>query len=657
MRVNFGRTLVVSLIGLMTVAAGLATPAAAEDVDTQAPVVTIGFPVGLPYYSRNTSEATFAATDDVAVARTQCALDDAAYVACASPWKISRPSDGPHEVHIRATDAAGNTTTATKAFVEDHTPPVVRISARPRPFTNDTTATFSWTLSDALSGVRSWSCQLDGHAISGCTDTGITLVNVPEGGHTLMLQVKDKAGNGNPNNVYLDWDVDTTAPEIDVTTAPTATTLERAATIGFTVAPDWSSSTAECQLDDQLAEPCWTRSVTYDELSLGEHRAVIRIRDRAGNPAEETVSWKVVARPDAPGDVTAVAGNQEATVSWSPSVEHELPVTGYVITASPGGRTVTVPAGRADAGIAGLENGTAYTFTVAATTSMFGGSPVSAPSDPVTPAGWPDFPRDVTAERRDEAAFLTWSAADGNGAPVLGYTVTVSPGERTIAVPGDQTSLLVDGLSEVGPYVFRVTATTRMGTTSPSAPASVIFAEVPAAPTHLRAVPGNHAATVSWVPPTDDGGTPVTGYTLTVHPGGRTIDIGTEATSWSVFGLSNGVAYTITVTATNGAGDSAPSTPSNTVVPAGVPDRVDRPRLSRKAARAVVVRWSAPSDNSSPIKRYRVMSSDGTSRTVGPAVRRVGFSGLPRGRVRFWVVALNSIGSSPPSRAAVIRLR
>jgi len=655
-RVQDVKTLVVGLVGLMVAVAGLVAPAAAETVDTQAPVVSIGFPVGLPYYSRNTSQATFTATDDVGVTRTECALDGAAYVACTSPWSISRPSDGPHEVHIRATDAAGNTTTATKAFVEDHTPPDIYVSAKPDWITKETTATFAWRFADALSGVGSWTCELDYRPTS-CTDTGVEFTNLAEGSHRLMLRVEDRAGNGNPHSVYFNWDVDTTAPEVDVTAAPAATTLDRSATIEFTLSSEWTYAIADCQLDDQPAQPCSTQSVTYDDLALGEHRVVIRASDRAGNLRERTVAWKVVQLPDTPSGVTAVAGSQEATVSWSPSVEHGLPVAGYVVTASPGGRTVTVPADRTAAGISGLDNGTAYTFTVAATTTMFGGSAASAPSDPVTPAGWPDLPRQVSAERRDRAALVTWSPADGNGAPVLGYAVTVSPGDRIIEVPGDQTSLLVDGLDEVGPYVFRVTATTRIGTSSPSGPVSVVFAEVPGAPTVLQAVPGNHAATVSWVPPSDDGGTPVTGYTITVQPGGRRIEIGTETTSWSVFGLDNGAAYTLTVTATNAAGDSAPSLPSDTVVPAGVPDRVDRPRLSRKAARAVVVRWSAPADNSSPIKRYRVMTSAGKARSVNGGVRRVVFSSLPKGRHTFWVIAVNGVGSSRPSRAAVIRVQ
>ncbi|HEY0951220.1 fibronectin type III domain-containing protein [Nocardioides sp.] len=650
------RTLVVGLMGLMVAVAGLATPAAAEAVDTQAPVVTIGFPVGLPYYSRNTSQATFTATDDVGVTRTECALDSAAYVACTSPWSISRPSDGPHEVHIRATDAAGNTTTATKAFVEDHTPPNVYVSAKPEWITKETTARFAWRFADALSGVGSWTCELD-YRTTSCTDTGVEFTNLAEGTHRLLLRVKDRAGNGNTNNVYFDWDVDTTAPKVDVTAAPASTTLDRSATIEFTLSSEWTYAAAECQLDDQPAQPCTAGSVTYDDLALGEHRVVIRASDRAGNLRERTVAWKVVQLPDAPAGVTVVPGSQEATVTWTPSEAHGLPVTGYVVTASPGGRTVTVPADRTVAGISGLDNGTAYTFTVAATTSLFGRSAPSAPSDPVTPAGWPDLPRQVSAERRDRAALVTWSPADGNGAPVLGYAVTVSPGDRTIEVPGDQTSLLVDGLDEVGPYAFRVTTTTRIGTSSPSSPVSVVFAEVPDAPMMLKAVPGNHAATVSWVPPTEDGGAPIGGYTITVRPGGRTIRIGTESTSWSVFGLDNGAAYTLTVTATNAAGDSAPSAPSNTVVPAGAPDRVDRPRLARKAGRSVVVRWTAPADNSSPIKRYRVMTSAGRSRTVSPGVRRVVFSSLPKGRHTFWVIAVNGIGSSRPSPAAAIRVR
>jgi hypothetical protein len=58
-------------------------------------------------------------------------------------------------------------------------------------------------------------------------------------------------------------------------------------------------------------------------------------------------------------------------------------VTGYTVTASPGGRTVTTT-GATTATVTGLTNGTPHTFTVTATNAV-GTGPASAPSAPVTP--------------------------------------------------------------------------------------------------------------------------------------------------------------------------------------------------------------------------------------------------------------------------------
>lgn len=91
-----------------------------------------------------------------------------------------------------------------------------------------------------------------------------------------------------------------------------------------------------------------------------------------------------IAPPGAPTGVTATAGNAQATVTWTaPASAGGAPITGYRITSSPGGITATV--GNVTSGtITGLTNGTAYTFTVAATNGSYG--PESAASNSVTPA-------------------------------------------------------------------------------------------------------------------------------------------------------------------------------------------------------------------------------------------------------------------------------
>jgi hypothetical protein len=91
---------------------------------------------------------------------------------------------------------------------------------------------------------------------------------------------------------------------------------------------------------------------------------------------------------------------------------------------------------------------------------------------------------------------------------------------------------------------------------------------VPDAPTIGTAVAGNGLASVPFTAPLDDGDSPITGYTATSSPGGF---IGTLPQAGSgtivVSGLTNGTAYTFSVTATNAIGTSTSSASSNSVIP------------------------------------------------------------------------------------------
>jgi len=80
---------------------------------------------------------------------------------------------------------------------------------------------------------------------------------------------------------------------------------------------------------------------------------------------------------------------------------------------------------------------------------------------------------------------------------------------------------------------------------------------------------GVQYTTVSYTAPAVNGGSAITSYTVTSSPGGISTTT-TSTTGAIVTGLTNGTAYTFTVTATNAIGTSAASSASNSVTPAVV---------------------------------------------------------------------------------------
>ena len=91
-----------------------------------------------------------------------------------------------------------------------------------------------------------------------------------------------------------------------------------------------------------------------------------------------------------------------------------------------------------------------------------------------------------------------------------------------------------------------------------------IKATVPGAPKGVSATAGTGQATISFSAPVSDGGSAITGHTVT-SSGGQT---GSGAASpITVGGLTNGKAYTFRVAAKNQVGTGLMSAPSNKVTP------------------------------------------------------------------------------------------
>lgn len=93
----------------------------------------------------------------------------------------------------------------------------------------------------------------------------------------------------------------------------------------------------------------------------------------------------VASAPGPPGDMSAVAGDASAVVSWrTPQDQGSYPVTDYEVTSSPAGGACLTKAPATTCEITGLLNGVAYSFRARALNGAGWGA-VSAASAPVTP--------------------------------------------------------------------------------------------------------------------------------------------------------------------------------------------------------------------------------------------------------------------------------
>jgi hypothetical protein len=193
------------------------------------------------------------------------------------------------------------------------------------------------------------------------------------------------------------------------------------------------------------------------------------------------------------------------------------------------------------------------------------------------PAAVPGQVTNVTATAGQGSANVSWSPPSDGGS-VTSYKVTPYIGSnpqtpKTITGSPPATSTNVSGLTAGTAYTFRVQAANASGPGLDSAPSNSVTplgAAVPSAPTGVSAQEDSKSARVNWTAPSDDGGSPVTGYTVTPYDGGvaqTPTQVAASATSAAVTGLNNGTSYTFRVTATNSAGPGAASAASNAVTP------------------------------------------------------------------------------------------
>jgi hypothetical protein len=193
------------------------------------------------------------------------------------------------------------------------------------------------------------------------------------------------------------------------------------------------------------------------------------------------------------------------------------------------------------------------------------------------PPGAPGTPTGVTATAGQSSATVSWTAPSTGGS-VTSYKVTPYIGATaqtatTITGTPPATTKLITGLTVGTAYTFKVTAINTSGPGPDSAASAAVTptgAVAPDAPTSVTAQGDSDSAVVRWTAPASDGGSAITGYTITATASGggtSTASATAGATGVRVTGLTNNTSYTFQVKATNSVGTGADSAATSAVTP------------------------------------------------------------------------------------------
>jgi hypothetical protein len=207
-----------------------------------------------------------------------------------------------------------------------------------------------------------------------------------------------------------------------------------------------------------------------------------------------------------------------------------------------------------------------------------------------TPASPPGQVTGVSATAGAGSATVSWSAP-ATGGPATSYVVTPyigSTAQTPVTVSGSPpaTTTTISGLTPGTAYTFKVQASNPNGSGPVSAASNSVTPlafSAPGVPTAVTASGASSQALVSWIAPASNGGSPITGYTVTPYVGstaGTPVQVGASASTVTITGLTNGTGYTIRVTANNAIGTGQPGvsstvTPQNTIFDFATPSIID----------------------------------------------------------------------------------
>jgi hypothetical protein len=255
----------------------------------------------------------------------------------------------------------------------------------------------------------------------------------------------------------------------------------------------------------------------------------------------------------------------------------------------------------------------------------------------------PQPPNVVEADPEGLGLFVSWAPNVTTDA-VTGYTATASVASGyegtvpagcssppSVTVSGSDTGAEISGLCAGVPYTSTVSATNAYGSsagafadtkTSPdsgtqdptegsSNPAVPLGTQAPSPPLITSVEDRSKSLIVSWNPPSQVGGDPVTSYELTAVAAGPrpvTATIPGNKTQFALKKLANGALYSLTLTATSAAGTSTGAAASGTPAAKLAPGEPAGLAVVPDGNGNLDVSWAPPTDSGTKTLKHYVLT-------------------------------------------------
>lgn len=159
-----------------------------------------------------------------------------------------------------------------------HPDPVVpdtAITSSPSAPTASPAVSFTGTPAYAVTG---YECSVDGATFTACTSP-FEPVGLADGAHSLQVRAVASTGALDPTPAHTTFTVDTTAPQVGITT-PTGVLTTAEAEVTFST--DTPDATTQCRLDEGAWNDC-TSPWALTGLTDGDHSVDVRATDSAHN--------------------------------------------------------------------------------------------------------------------------------------------------------------------------------------------------------------------------------------------------------------------------------------------------------------------------------------------------------------------------------------